>query len=452
MVTPTGRQLCQGGGDLRVVLDIAGDPKGLFPLLQQLSLAIEYVLDVAVTVEMLPQPQHGPVQGRFTAHRDYLIHEANVPGLLGIDGATAQHDAKGFDNTPVSLSVLEFTGQALGAAVARQQIQIDLGLSEGSVVSGNHVGAGQQQFITAAKSRTIDGRHHRHVEAFDGCEGCLCGVGWGQCRGHVTRFTNFQQLLDVGTGNESAPGARDHQGIDIALVLDLVNDGVQFVQGTLIQGVNRGIVDEQQGHRLMVSEAMDFQSDIAPGLHNLPRLGQRAVVPPLGYGITNHVHDLWILQGRNVTQWRIQQQTPQGSAHVFARPGLGERGYHQKIRGHRCGAFLASHQPLQTGEVVITELAPRRRHQKGDRCFALFIVGCADDYYIAQGRIFPQGLVTENGALNFFGANAVSGHVDDIVGATVQGEPAVFMPTGVVPLGIAVSVCPTVEVDRLEAL
>ena len=33
MVTPTGRQLCQGGSDLRVVLDIAGDPKGLFPLL-----------------------------------------------------------------------------------------------------------------------------------------------------------------------------------------------------------------------------------------------------------------------------------------------------------------------------------------------------------------------------------------------------------------------------------
>ena len=112
--------------------------------------------------------------------------------------------------------------------------------------------------IAAAKGRTIDGRHHRHVEAFDGCEGRLCSVGWGQCRGHVTRFTNFQQLLDVGTGNESAPGARDHQGIDIALVLDLGNDGVQFVQGPLIQGVNRGIVNEQQGHRLMVSEAMDF--------------------------------------------------------------------------------------------------------------------------------------------------------------------------------------------------
>ncbi len=61
MVTPTGCQLCQGGSDLRILLDIAGDPKGLFPLLQQLSLAIEYVLDVAVTVEMLPQPQHGPV-------------------------------------------------------------------------------------------------------------------------------------------------------------------------------------------------------------------------------------------------------------------------------------------------------------------------------------------------------------------------------------------------------
>ena len=50
------------------------------------------------------------------------------------------------------------------------------------------------------------------------------------------------------------------------------------------------------------------------------------------------------------------------------------------------------------------------------------------------------------------GANAVAGDVDDIIGATMQGESPVFVTSGIVSLSIAVPLTPAIKIDRLEPL
>ena len=46
---------------------------------------------------------------------------------------------------------------------------------------------------------------------------------------------------------------------------------------------------------MAVRQAVYFKSDIAPGLHNLSGLRERAVIAPLADGVPNNVDNLGIL-------------------------------------------------------------------------------------------------------------------------------------------------------------
>ena len=76
----------------------------------------------------------------------------------------------------------------------------------------------------------------------------------------------------------------------------------------------------------------------------------------------------------------------------------------------------------------------------------------ADNHNIAQGGVFPKGLITKEGAFNLFGTNAVARDVNDIIRATVEREAAVLVTPGIVTLSIAVALGPAIEIHRLEAV
>ena len=73
-------------------------------------------------------------------------------------------------------------------------------------------------------------------------------------------------------------------------MLKLLYDGVQFIERALVECVDRRMVDHQQRDLVIVIQAMSFDPQVAPGLNNLPRLGQSAKVTPLRNGALNLFH------------------------------------------------------------------------------------------------------------------------------------------------------------------
>ena len=66
-------------------------------------------------------------------------------------------------------------------------------------------------------------------------------------------------------------------------------------------------------------KTMGFNAQVAPGLNNLPRLGEASKVAPLRHGALDFFHGLWVTQRGKVAQRLIQQNSTQCSPHVFAR-------------------------------------------------------------------------------------------------------------------------------------
>ena len=114
-------------------------------------------------------------------------------------------------------------------------------------------------------------------------------------------------------------------------MLELLHDGVKFIEGALVECVDRRMVDHQQRDLVIVVQAMGFDAQVAPGLNDLPRLGQSAKVSPLRDGTLNLFYRLGVSERGEIAQRLVEQDGAQRAAHVLARAGFGERRYHQKV-------------------------------------------------------------------------------------------------------------------------
>ena len=70
-------------------------------------------------------------------------------------------------------------------------------------------------------------------------------------------------------------------------MLQLLNNGMQLIQCSLVKRVHWGVRDHQQRDLVVVIEAVCFDSDITPGLNNLSCLCESAKVAPLCHGALN---------------------------------------------------------------------------------------------------------------------------------------------------------------------
>ena len=74
------------------------------------------------------------------------------------------------------------------------------------------------------------------------------------------------------------------------------------------------------------------------------------------------------------------------------------------------------------------------------------------DHDITHGGIFAQGLVAQDGALDFLGTDSVAGYVYHVVRTTVQGECSVIVLTRIVSLRVGQFTIPSVEIDLTETV
>ncbi len=212
------------------------------------------------------------------------------------------------------------------------------------------------------------------------------------------------------------------------------------------------MVDCQKRDLVTVAQDVVLQPQVAVGLDDIAGVAEPAEGLPGGHDLSNLVDHLRVAQGRDVTQRFVEQNRAQRSSHVLAGTRLGKGGHHQEIRGYGGNALLAAHEPPEAVQVLVLQPRAGCGDDKGHRRLALFVVGRAHHHRVAQRRLGAQHLVAQNRSLDFFGADAVAGDVDDIVGAPVQGERTVVVVARVVALGIGKGSVPAVEIHRAEAL
>ena len=74
----------------------------------------------------------------------------------------------------------------------------------------------------------------------------------------------------------------------------------------------------------------------------------------------------------------------------------------------------------------------------------------ANDNHVAHWRVLSQRLVSEDGAFDFLGADAMPRYVDNVVRATMECEGTVIVLTRVVALRISKFTTPSIEIYLCE--
>ena len=99
--------------------------------------------------------------------------------------------------------------------------------------------AGKGNLATAAKRGAMNRRNDRLGAGLDGVDHV----------GQVRFARRLAEFADVGTGHEGAAGAGDHDGFDLRISVDLTDRRQQTRPDRLRRGIDRRVVDLDQGHR-----------------------------------------------------------------------------------------------------------------------------------------------------------------------------------------------------------
>ena len=130
-------------------------------------------------------------------------------------------------------------GKALRAARSRNQPELDLGEPKTRAWIGNAGMAGKGNLATAAERGAMNRRNDRLGAGLDGVDHV----------GQVRFARRLAEFADVGTGHEGAAGAGDHDGFDLRIPVDLLDRHQQTRSDRLRRGIDRRVVDLDQGHR-----------------------------------------------------------------------------------------------------------------------------------------------------------------------------------------------------------
>ena len=159
-------------------------------------------------------------------------------------------------------------GQALGAAEARDDPQVDLRLAQPGGVRGVDEIAGHGHLEPAPQGKAVDAGDHRDLQGLELKAGLVGRGGEGPGRQGV----KFQKDLDVRPGDEgpAGPGEQQHpdlgvpahpvQGV-LKLRQHLVVQGVELVRAVEGDGGDSGLVVKQNGlirHGLSFEDQPDF--------------------------------------------------------------------------------------------------------------------------------------------------------------------------------------------------
>ena len=139
--------------------------------------------------------------------------------------------------------------QPLRAFGARDDAEVHLRQAELRAGDGHAVVRGHGHFDSAAERSPVD-RHHDRLRALLDALQQVVHLG----RAGVAAPDHVFEALDVRAGDERAAGRRDHDGLGRGVGFGLRQRGREAVDGLGAEGVDRGVVDEDDGHRAVEAE------------------------------------------------------------------------------------------------------------------------------------------------------------------------------------------------------
>ena len=133
---------------------------------------------------------------------DDFIDEADAEGFGGVDhGSGKDHFERG--------ARADEAGKALGATVAGNKAELDLGLAEAGGRGGETQGAGHGQFAAAAKGEAVDAGDDGLAEGLDTAEDAV-GAAGEEFAGSVVDFGEFADVCAGGEGFAASAAEKHH--------------------------------------------------------------------------------------------------------------------------------------------------------------------------------------------------------------------------------------------------
>ncbi len=192
----------------------------------------------ALAVEIITNALHGDRDRTIGVVADDLIGHPDRLRLDRIEGASSDDQTGRIDQAVDAAAGEQLARQALGAAVARQQVEIDLGLTEAGLEIGDDIGAGQDELAAAAQGRAVDRCDHRLAEILQCGKGRVRRVRRCLGRFEIAGLAHLEQLLDVGAGDEGRACTGHDQGDRVLALADVLQHRVQFIEGAFIEGID----------------------------------------------------------------------------------------------------------------------------------------------------------------------------------------------------------------------
>ena len=181
---------------------------------------------------------------------DDVVDQAEIECLLGTDRITLGHHLQ-------RLCCAGDTGQALRAAGAGEQAELDLRETEPGGRYRHPVVGAHRHLEPASQRGAVDtGDHRFRAVLHRGLDLIESGA-----------LRRLSELADVGSGDEGPTSAGEDDGLDLGICHRSVDPVEDALANVMAQGVDRGIVDDDQG-------------DIAP-LFQADRFGECAHGPRL---------------------------------------------------------------------------------------------------------------------------------------------------------------------------
>jgi hypothetical protein len=191
----------------------------------------------------------GPLRGDPGGHlvyssekigqRDDVEDEADAEGLVGLDLTGRIDELRGPGRT-------DATGEALRAAEAGHEAEVDLGLPEARRVAGVDEIAGQGQFAAAAEAEAVDGRDHGNGQGLERTEHAVSEAGESSSRlrpvtGHLDDVRASHEGLRPCAGQDHRTNRRIRRECGDRLI--------ELDEHRRVERVERGrAVDRQRGH------------------------------------------------------------------------------------------------------------------------------------------------------------------------------------------------------------
>ena len=184
--------------------------------------------------------------------RNDFVDESDAMGLLRADHLSGKDELQG-------AAFSDQSRQALRAAAARNESQLDFGLAELRVVHRDPDGASHRRLAAAAERKAIDRRDHRLAEVLDEIEDLLpetAGLLRLERRG-------MRELADVGARDECfVAGARQDDAAHCRVISRVLECGPQICPSRRVQGVEHlGPIDGHigDGVLLLVQDIGEWQ-------------------------------------------------------------------------------------------------------------------------------------------------------------------------------------------------